>query len=178
MDPHTLSNLLAASKPFLRIDGASPCAWRRNVQQGSRRGPWRYEARYKVLDAACWARSGAVLYFVTDKTGALRLVGESSRRLKDRWRLSPMHDVQTNEYLGSHALFHSSAWGVIESGLDDEPPPFTVSALFEHDLMRLVGGSAEALAAPGEHLCKRMEAAILSRMGQRLRLWNKVGVAG
>lgn len=177
MDQHTLSILLTASKPFLRIDGASRRAWRRNVQQGSRRGPWRYEAKYKVLDEACWSRSGAVLYFVADKAGSLRLVGESSRRLKDRWRLSPMHDVHTNEYLGSHALFHSSAWGAIECGLDDEPPPFTVSALFEPELSRILGAMAESLPAPDAHLCRRVETTILTSMGKQLRLWNKAGVA-
>ncbi len=76
MDQHTLSNLLAASKPFLGIEGASRRAWRRNVQQGSRMGPWRYEAKYQVLNEACWSRTGAVIYFVADKTGSLRLVPE------------------------------------------------------------------------------------------------------
>jgi hypothetical protein len=177
VDQHNLTTLLAAATPFLRIDGASPRAWRRNVQKGPRLGPWRYEAKYKVLDEACWARTGAVLYFVTDSAGLLRLVGESSRRIKDRWRLSPMHDVQTNEFLGGHALFHSSAWSAIERGLDDEPPPFTVSALFEPDLSRILSSAAESLPAPDTHLCRRVEAAILRNMGKPLRLWNKAGVA-
>lgn len=177
MDQHTLSSFLAASKPFLRIEGASRRAWRRNVQQGSRIGPWRYEAKYKVLDEACWSRTGAVLYFVVNKTGELRLVGESSRRLKDRWRLSPMHDVHTNQYLGTHALFHSSAWGAIERGLDEEPPPFTVSALFEPELLQVMGAKAESLPATDAHYCKRAETAILGSLGKQLRLWNKAGVA-
>lgn len=176
MDQQTLTTLLTAATPFLRIDGASGRAWRRNVQKGSRSGPWRYEAKYKVLDEGCWARTGAVLYFVTDSAGSLRLVGESSRRLKDRWRLSPMHDVQTNEFLGSHALFHSSAWSAIERGLDDEPPPFTVSALFEPDLLRILNSAVESLPVPDKHLCRRVESAVLSKMGKPLRLWNKAGV--
>lgn len=138
MNQHALSILLTASKPFLRIDGVSPPQWRRNVQRGCRRGPWRYEAKYKVLDEACWTQPEAIVYFVADNAGSLRLVGESARRLKDRWRLSPMHDVHTNEYLGSHALFHSSAWDAIECGLDEDPPPLTASALFEPELSRIL----------------------------------------
>jgi hypothetical protein len=73
-----------------------------------------------VLDEDVWSPKGKVLYLVTDCESKLRLVGESLRRLKDRWRMSPMNDVATREEIG-HALFHSTAWPAIERGFSSQP---------------------------------------------------------
>jgi len=116
---------------------------------------------------------------VTDRQGQLRLVGESSRRLKDRWRMSPMHDVTTRAPLGRKALFHSTAWGAIERGISAEAPPFTVSALFRDDAARVLAEqrALEHLPTSDEHLCRRIESAILAAVGAAERLWNKKGVS-
>lgn len=178
MNTSIIQALTAGATPFLRIDGVMPVHWCRNVQSGPRFGPWRFEAVFAELDGRIWQREGEVLYFVTDGAGRLRMVGESGRRLKDRWRLSPMHDVQTRAPLGRKALFHSTAWGGIERGLGNEVPPFVVSALFRDDLAKLLAahGAMGALPQTDDHLCRRTEEAILAHLGGSAGLWNKKGV--
>lgn len=180
MNQQTIQALTTAATPFLRVDGIKRVTWCRNVQSGPRFGPWQYEAEFSELDGRTWQREGEVIYFVTDRQQQLRLVGESGRRLKDRWRMSPMHDVATRTPLGRKALFHSTAWGAIERGIAEEVPPFTVSALFSEDLARLLAqhGAMESLPRSDEHLCRRTESAILAAVGATGRLWNKKGVVG
>ena len=178
MNLQTIHALMDAATPFLRVEGIKPVTWCRNVQSGPRFGPWQYEAVFSELDNKTWQREGEVIYFVTDSQQRLRLVGESSRRLKDRWRMSPMHEVTTRAPLGRKALFHSTAWGAIERGIAVEAPPFTVRALFRDDVARLLT-SVEAmnhLPASDEHLCRRTESAILAAVGASGRLWNRKGV--
>lgn len=179
MNQDTVHAMISAATPFLRIDGIRPRDWCRNVKKGSRFGPWRYEAVYTPLDNKTWSREGEVLYFVTDRNSRLRLVGESSKCLKDRWRTSPMHDVQTREMLGAHALFHSTAWAAIERGFDVEAPPFTVSALFRDELVRVMAKRPAMLQLPDDgatHLSRRVESTILAAVGSELALWNRKGV--
>lgn len=178
MKLQTINALTSAATPFLRVDGIRNLAWCRNVQSGPRFGPWQFEAVFTELESKTWQREGEVIYFVTDSQQRLRLVGESSRRLKDRWRVSPMHDVATRAPLCRKALFHSTAWGAIERGISDEAPPFTVSALFHDDLARLLTqhGVTDSLPHPDQHLCRRAEAAILAAVGTTERLWNKKGI--
>ena len=178
MDTNIIQALIAGATPFLRIDGAIPVQWCRNVQNGPRFGPWRFEAEFVELDGNTWQREGEVLYFVTDGAGRLRMVGESGGRLRDRWRMSPMHDVQTRAPLGRKALFHSTAWRAIECGLGNEVAPFTVSALFSDELARLLAahGAMESLRKTDDHLCRRTEEAILAHLGGSAGLWNKKGV--
>lgn len=178
MNTNIIQALTAAATPFLRIDGVKPVNWCRNVQSGPRCGPWSFEAVFTVLDGKTWQREGEVIYFVTDGAGRLRLVGESGGRLKDRWRLSPMHDVQTRAPLGRKALFHSTAWGAIERGLSDEAPPFVVSALFRDDLTRVLTahGAMATLSQTADHLCRRTEEAMLAHLGSGAGLWNRRGV--
>lgn len=180
MNLQTLDAMIAAATPFLRVDGLVPISWCRNVQRGSRFGPWQFEAVFKELDGDTWLREGEVIYFVTDHQQRLRLIGESSRRLKDRWRLSPMHDVATRAPLGRKALFHSTAWGAIERGIAAEAPPFTVRALFRDDLEGLLTqhGVMDSLPSSNDHLCRRTESAILSMVGKTGRMWNKKGGVG
>lgn len=179
MNLQTIHALIASATPFLRVEGVKPVTWCRNVQSGPRFGPWQYEAVFSELDSRTWQREGEVIYFVTDRQGQLRLVGESSRRLKDRWRMSPMHDVTTRAPLGRKALFHSTAWGAIERGISAEAPPFTVSALFRDDAARVLAEqrALEHLPTSDEHLCRRIESAILAAVGAAERLWNKKGVS-
>ncbi len=178
MNAGTIQVLIDAAKPFIRITGVKACDWRRNVQQGSRIGPWRYEAEYKVLDDRTWSKTGEVLYFVTNSENRLRLIGQSGLRLKDRWRTSPMHDRVTGASLGRRALFHSTAWKAIEAGFDEEAPPFTVSALFGDELRRILDANPGSfLVADGpHHLCRRVEASLLASSGSSMRLWNKHGI--
>lgn len=105
MNEVILNKLVRRATPFLRINGATPMAWRRNVKSGGRAGPWRYKAHYSVISEPTWRRTGEVIYFVTDGTQRLRLVGQSSRRLMDRWRVSPMHDVLTCSHLDKRRYF-------------------------------------------------------------------------
>lgn len=178
MNLQSIQALITAATPFLRVDGVKPAIWCRNVQGGPRFGPWQYEAVFTELDNHTWQREGEVIYFVTDAQQRLRLVGESSRKLNDGWRMSPMHDVETRAHLGRKALFHSTAWGAIESGISAEAPPFTVSALFRDDLQTLIAelGVAEDLPQSQGPLCRRTESAILASVGATWKLWNKKGV--
>jgi hypothetical protein len=113
-----LETLVQASTPFLRIEGATPRKWMREMRspKDGRIGPWNYEAQFTVLNAKAWSRTGEVLYFLTDNSGRLRLVGESGGKLKWRWKEVPMTDVTTRQLLGRRALFHTTAWPAIESG--------------------------------------------------------------
>lgn len=148
--PNELAALLAAATPFLRITDVVRRDWCRNAND-TRYGPWRYQAVFEVLDRDAWNRKGEVLYFATDAQARLRLVGESSKRLKDRWRESPMHEVGTRAPMSEHALFHSTSWPAIEAAFDaGERPPFTVSAIFAPDLRAVcdrVGGALAAASA-------------------------------
>ncbi len=178
MNLTTIQALIAVATPFLSVDGIQPVTWCRNVRSGARFGPWQYDAAFTELNSLVWQRAGEVIYFVTDNQRQLRLVGQSSRRLKDRWRVSPVHDVATRAPLGRKALFHSTAWGAIERGIATEAPPFTVSALFRDDLARLLIqlGANNDLPSTQEHLCRRTELAILARVGLAWKLWNRKDV--
>ena len=182
MNLTTLNTLVASATPFLRIEGVRPRDWCRNAQDG-RFGPWRYEADYAVLNKGTWSSLGEVLYFVTDRLGRVRMVGQSSGRLKDRWRESPMHDVASRAHLGSKALFHSTAWRAIEEGFDIEVPPFTISALFRPQLeQNCRSGDVSLMYALQQpetdklRLAYHVEQIILSSLGRTLGLWNRQGV--
>lgn len=142
-------------------------------------GPWNYEAQFTVLDEKIWSRSGEVLYFLTDSDGRLRLVGESGGKLKWRWKEVPMTDVVTGQLLGRRALFHTTAWPVIEAGLSNERAPFTVRALFRPELevlcRQISGPLAEALAKPEDkkELSYHVEAWIRETFRAPLELWNR-----
>lgn len=178
-----LQELVDAAHPFLRITGVERVSWCRDIAnpRNKRIGPWKYKAQFAVLDDSVWSRKGEVLYFATDAGGRLRLVGQSSRRLKDRWRTSPMHDVQTRRPLGQWALFHTTSWPEIERGLDaGEAPPFTVSAIFRDELQvlceRTGGPLAAALACPETRLHRlsyHVETWICGQSRAGLHLWNK-----
>lgn len=176
MDTNLVGPLVGAARPFLRIDGVGRQDWCRNVAKGVRRGPWRYKAVYEVLDDAVWCTLGEVLYLVCNAKGDLRLVGQSSRRLKDRWRVSPMYDLAQTRQIG-HALFHSTAWPAIERGFDEEAAPFTVMALFRPELERVRGmgaaGAGRLYPAPS-NLAEAIESQILA-ISSGLRLWNRAG---
>ncbi len=174
-----VQQLLGAARPFLRIEGVERQDWCRNVEKGPRRGPWRYKAVFEVLDNAVWSTSGEVLYLVRNAEGQLRLVGQSSRRLKDRWRVSPMYDLAGKTQIGQ-ALFHSTAWPAIERGFDGEAAPFTVLALFREDLQRELASNAAksevAICPTTGKLAEAVEGHILATEGLSLQLWNRAGV--
>src|SRR3954462_13206951 len=64
-----------------------------------RRGPW-LSAKYEILNRPLWERRSPCLYLVGASDGALRYVGISRNRLKDRWRVSPAYHETTLEPLG------------------------------------------------------------------------------
>jgi hypothetical protein len=175
-----LHTLVASAQPFLRIDGMTPQVWRRDVKRGARSKPFRFQAAFSVLSDATWRQRGEVIYFVTDGAQRLRLVGQSSGRLKDRWRTSPMHDVDNGLPMGRRTLFHSTAWAAIEQAADSERVPFTVSAIFRPELerlCRLVGGPLiPVLELPQEGarlLSYQVETWICRNFRVRQSLWNR-----
>lgn len=48
------NEIFRAATPVLRINDIGGRLWRRNVQKGSRIGPW-FSAQYEVLDHKTWA---------------------------------------------------------------------------------------------------------------------------
>lgn len=182
-----VNKLVQASKPFIRITGAKKFDWCRVMTKPTdpRIGPWHYCPDYQVLDERVWNQLGEVLYFVTDSLGKVRLVGESAKRLKDRWRTSPMFDIKTSAPLGRRSLFHSSAWPAIEAGFGlGDSSQFTIHAIFRPELQELclaMGGPFMALLEKPEtdryRLAYHVEQWVCSLSAQGLNLWNKQGVS-
>lgn len=181
-----VNKLVAASKPFIRINGANKLDWCRVMKKPNDRriGPWHYSPDYHVLDEKVWNQLGEVLYFVTDSKNQVRLVGESAKKLKDRWRTSPMFDTETSAPLGKRSLFHSSAWPAIEAGFDrGDSSQFTLSAIFRPELQNQcvsLGGPFLALLEKPEtdlrRLAYHVEQWVCSLSNDGLDLWNKQGV--
>lgn len=168
-DLQSLRTLVAAASPFLRITGATCEGWCRVMkdEKDGRIGPWDFVAAFDVLSYSVWRRKGEVIYFVTDGTGALRLVGQSMSRLSGRWKEAPMYDVRTKQSMGRKALFHTSSWPAIEDGLrSTDPPPFTISALFRPEL-ELICRSAESSLAD----CLRKPETDLHRLSYHVETW-------
>jgi len=182
-DKQIVNDLISAATPFLRIKGASLRQWCRVMQKekDGRIGPWDFVAEFEVLNQGVWRRQGEVIYFVTDATGLLRLVGQSMSKLGGRWKAVPMYDTLTKQPLKSKALFHTSSWPAIEDGLrSDDPPPFTVSALFRPDLEKLcrssTGSLYRVLEEPETHrhrLSYHVETWVCSFDYRPKPLWNK-----
>lgn len=177
-----LQAVLNGATQFLSVVDVEPIVWCRRPRDG-RHGPWNHRAIYNVDRPEIWKRRGEVLYFISDEGGRLRHVGQSTRRLKDRWRPSPMFDCSTGQSLGSHALFHSSAWPAIEDGLArGERPPFIVSAIFREELEVICRDSSGPLGVaaqqPESHLHRlswHVEQWICSMSNSGLQLWNVQG---
>ena len=186
-ETNALQALLSSATPFLHITGAAREDWCRVMQNSKdkRVGPWKYTAYYEVLNQQAWDRAGEVIYFVTDKSRRLRLVGQSMSKLNVRWKRAPMYDVRSKQPLGRKALFHTSSWPAIEAGfMSGEAPPFTVSALFRDRLESLCRSSeihAKALEQPETHLQRlsfHVETWVCSLDYDLHPLWNKQKVKG
>ncbi len=175
MQVDTLRKLTTAAKPILRITGARPQAWRRDVKSGSRAKPLTHEAVFQVLDEKVWKREGGVLYFTLDAQGRVRHIGESERRLKDRWRLSPMVCSVSNKPLDRKGLYHSTAWPALVERLDSEAFPLTVVAVHEADLGSILSVQEieTARGYRGKHLCQQLEQLALDQFRVSLCLWNR-----
>ena len=186
-EANILKALLDAATPFIKIEDAAREDWCRVMQKENdgRIGPWKYNAKYVVLDQRVWDRPGEVIYFVTNQAGLLRLVGQSMSKLNVRWKKAPMYDVESKRALGRKALFHTSSWPAIEAGFtSSERPPFVVSALFRdrlEPLCKALGGPLHhALSTPETHLHRlsyHVETWICSLNFGSNRLWNKQKVA-
>ncbi len=72
------------STPVLKIHGVGGQRWKRNVNSGSRIGPW-LQGDFKVLNEAVWKQRAPCLYLVS-MGETINYVGISRNRLKDRWR--------------------------------------------------------------------------------------------
>jgi hypothetical protein len=178
-----LRSLLDAATPFLRITGVRRHDWCRLMEDpdDGRIGPWKYFADYVVLDQKVWGRRGEVIYFVTDASGKLRLVGQSMSKLRGRWKPVPMYDAKSLQPMGRKALFHTSSWPAIEAGFDSgDSPPFTVSVLFRdrlEPLCKALGDSlSHVLAKQETHLHRlsyHVETWVCSLDFGASRLWNK-----
>lgn len=149
--------------------------------EDGRFGPWEFVACFEVLSETIWNQKGEVIYFVTDSAKKLRLVGQSMSKLKGRWKTVPMSSVVSKQKLGRKALFHTSSWPAIESGLRDaEPPPFTVSAIFRPELEALCrstqGALHNCLSYPETHrhrLSYHVESWVCQLDHRPHPLWNK-----
>lgn len=182
-DRLSLQELLAAATPFIRIEGATPLPWCRVMEKPKdpRIGPWQYVAHFDVLSQSTWGRKGEVVYFVTDACGELRLVGQSMSKLGGRWKTVPMFDARTQKPMGRKALFHTSSWPAVETGLrSSDPPPFTGSALFREALEPICRRASSSLAGvlpkPETHLHRlsyHVESWVCSLNHGSTRLWNK-----
>lgn len=181
-----VKKLVAASTPFIRINSADRFEWRRVMKdpKDGRIGPWNYRAVYDVLADNIWSQRGEVLYFVVDSRNELRLVGQSAKRLKDRWKPVPMYDTKSQVALNMRSLFHTSAWPAIEAGFGkDDKTPYTVRAIFRADLERecrsIEGNLLPLLAMPETDLHRlsyHVEQWICSLSNHGLDLWNIHGV--
>lgn len=177
-----LQKLVEAARPFLKINGADRLDWQRVMQDEAdgRRGPWRWRARVEVLAQDIWARSGEVLYFVTDRNGGIKAVGQSKNKLSHRWKLVPMSRVADGSPLNQRGLFHTTAWPAIERDLDLDPSAtYIVRALFREELEKLcqtLGGPlSHALAQPETPMRKlsfHVESWVCGLKRDGLGLWN------
>lgn len=181
-----INRLVASSRPFLRINQAERLDWRRVMKdpKNRRNGPWKYRAEFDVLDDKTWSQTGEVLYFVVDSHDRLKLVGQSAKRLKGRWKTVPMFDINTQAPLNMHSLFHTSAWPAMEAGFNiGSGKQFTVRAIFRNDLereCRAMGGPFLAILEIPEtdlqRLSYHVEQWVCSLTDPDLCLWNKQGV--
>jgi hypothetical protein len=181
-DAAVLSELVKASRPFLKITGADRVDWQRPIKdrKNPRIGPWKWRARFDTLDAEVWRRKGEALYFATDGQGSVRVVGETIENLAWRWKEVPMFCVRTGTSLRQRGLFHTTGWPGIEAELDQGiATPYTVSAIFRDDLnalCRRVGGPlATAMEMPQTHkerLSFHVETWVCRLKRRGLPLWN------
>jgi hypothetical protein len=103
--------LVALAQPVIRllgVDGSQE--WfrdRRDTGHIARR-VLRYDLHGEPAEATKrWNAPGACVYFAVDELGSVRHVGKSTRRFRDRWRMSPALDVARRPMPGKQ-LFHST----------------------------------------------------------------------
>lgn len=178
----TLNSLMNASTPFLQINGIGTLMWRRHMKAGDPRiGPWAASI-YEVLDEGTWRRNGECLYFLTDKNGRLRYVGESKNRLRDRWRTPPAVCALTGRDLGNAFVFHNRAWPPLERALKEDGglAPFRVSVIHA-DALQSVVMSLPALARlkpevrEGKHLARLVQDWVCMESSLQRDIWNVAG---
>ena len=182
-DAAVLAALFQATQPFLRIKGADRIDWRRVMKnpRDARIGPWKWRAKFDVMDAYTWNREGEVLYFVSDGQGSVRAVGQSNDRLKTRWKEVPMSRIHDASPMGQRGLFHTTAWPAIEAELNKgESTAYTVSAIFRDELtplcQRIGGPLAQALEVQEtrhKRLSYHVETWVCGLKYHGLPLWNK-----
>lgn len=171
------------SIPVIQIHGVGGTRWKRNVAKGSRIGPW-LEATYEIVNRAAWEARRPCLYLVSDVASAIRYVGISRNRLKDRWRIAPAFDAQTMRPLHEGRLFHSQCWQHIEreSG-QGRRISYEVRCIGSETLLDLVTrlgpplSAFTALRGDGEGVVAGVERWMCNNKGPRLPLWNSAMTA-
>lgn len=179
----TLTALLSAATPVLRINGLKTETWRRRMgknPQDFRVGPWR-AADWSILDELVYRADGEVLYVLSDGAGRIRYVGESKGRLRTRWRTPPLSEP-VNGKKSAH-LFHNIAWPRIEDTLVGDPAagPFCISVIGVEMMTALVNRHADLRASVEvssrrhggcKHLSWHVETWLCQQPSLRAHLWN------
>ena len=167
-----------ASTPVLRIQGIGGRRWKRNVAKGARIGPW-LQAKYEVLNKSVWESRTPCLYLVVGPDKAIRYVGISRNRLKDRWRASPAYDAETMQRLPENQLFHSQCWKHIERETEANPSAgFEVRCINADALLPVLErlgpplSAFTALRGDGEGIVAGVERWLCNNKGPSLVSWN------
>lgn len=182
-DAAVLDELVRAARPFLRIKGADRVDWRRVMRdpKNGRNGPWKWRAHFDALDDSTWSRVGEALYLVLDGQGAVRMAGQTTDRLKTRWKEVPMFRAHDAAPMGRKGLFHTTGWPAIEAAFDEnDVMTYTVGAIFRSELdavCRRVGGPLAVALQTSEskhhRLSYHVETWICGLKQRGLPLWNK-----
>lgn len=166
------------SHPIISINGLGGARWCRNVQKGSRIGPW-LQASYSILNERIWKSPGACLYFVRGEDKRIRYIGISRNGVKHRWRLSPALDAKTMQPLQRHQLFHSQCWKHIEIEYQKIPnSKFEVRVIEAVGLIKIIskiGGPLSGflpLEGDDEGLVAAVERWLCNRRSDELAVWN------
>lgn len=172
-----------ASTPVLQIHGLFKHRWKRNTGNGpqglkdKRIGPW-MQANYTVMNSGLWAERRPCLYMV-QSGDAIRYVGISKNRLKDRWRLSPAYDAHSGLKLPENQLFHSQCWPHVEAEFQTHSGTLVeVRAIQAPALGRALKAIGDPLAAfaafadDEQSMVACMERWFCNRSCEKLATWN------
>jgi hypothetical protein len=162
----------------IRIHSVGGQRWRRNVATGSRIGPW-LPAQFEIVNRDTWEKRSPCLYLVAGSDGAIRYVGISRNRMKDRWRVSPAYDADTMNRLPENQLFHSQCWKHVERESNANPlAGFEVRCITADSLLPLLERMGPPLSAfialrgDGEGIVAGVERWLCNNKSERLVSWN------
>lgn len=171
--------VLNAATSVIKIHGVGGNSWKRNVQKGSRIGPW-LQGRYDILDDKTWREKGACLYLVVGSDSIIRYVGISRNGLKHRWRTSPAYDAITMLKLSQNQIFHSQCWKHIEQESINNPKiTFEVKSIsadkissISHLLNDKISSLVNAFEKDGEGIVAAIERWFCNNKSSDFLAWN------